>query len=363
MIKSADLQSEFSGISEQVKDAVDRVLRSGWFILGAESEAFEKEFSSYVDARYGIAVGSGSDALYLVLRALGVGQSDEVITVGHTFISTADAIVRNHARPVFVDIDADTYCMDASQIESRVTDHTRVILPVHIYGHPAPMDEIKAVADKYDLGVVEDACQAHGARYRSRKVGSLATAGCFSFYPTKNLGACGDGGMIVTNNGELAENLRLLRNYGQVKKYRHDLVGINSRLDEIQAAILRVKLKHLEAWNERRRELASLYDGLLADSAAIGPVEKGYARHVYHQYVIRCSDREKLQQHLLENQIQTLIHYPIAIHRQKAYDSVDAGVSLPVTEEVCDQILSLPLYPTLTEDQVSRIAEEVRKCL
>ncbi len=363
MIESVGLHGEFSEIAEEVRDAVDRVLRSGWFILGAEAEAFEREFSAYVGAEHGIAVGSGSDALYLVLKALGIGEGDEVITVSHTFISTADAIVRNHGRPVFVDIDADTYCMDVSQIESRITDRTRGILPVHIYGHPAQMDPIKAIADKYGLYVVEDACQAHGAEYRGRKVGGLATAGCFSFYPTKNLGAYGNGGMIVTNDGKLAQKLRLLRNYGQVKKYRHDLIGVNSRLDEIQAAVLRAKLKYLDEWNERRRELAGLYRDLLADSAIVGPVEKDYARHVYHQYVVRCGQRDVVQQCLLENQIQTLIHYPVALHRQKAYENLSVNLRLPVTEEVCDQILSLPLYPTLTHEQVSKVAEEVRKCL
>jgi len=363
MIKSVDLQSEFSEISEQIRDAVDRVLESGWFILGDESEAFEKEFADYIGAGYGIAVGSGSDALYLTLRALGIGEGDEVITVSHTFISTVDAIVRNRARPVLVDVDAETYCIDASQIESKINHRTRMILPVHLYGHPAQMDEIATIAEKHNLVVVEDACQAHGAEYKGRKAGAMATAGCFSFYPSKNLGAYGDGGMIVTDSKELAEKLRLLRNYGQAKKYHHDLVGTNSRLDEIQAAVLRVKLGHLDAWNERRRELASLYNELLADSPAAGPIEKDYAKHVYHQYVIRSDRRDALQQHLQKNQIQTLIHYPISVHRQKAYQNLADDASLTVTDEICDQILSLPLYPTLTEDHVRNVAAEVKKCL
>ena len=363
MIKSIDLQSEFNEISEQVRDAVERVLRGGWFILGSESEAFEREFSAYIGVKHGIAVNSGSDALYLVLKALGVGRDDEVITVSHTFISTADAIVRNNAKPVFVDIDSETYCMDVSEIESKITERTKVILPVHLYGHPADMDPILALAKEHDLAVVEDACQAHGAKYKSRKVGGLTTAGCFSFYPTKNLGAYGDGGMIVTNNAGLADKLKLLRNYGEIRKYNYELVGVNSRLDEIQAAILRVKLPHLDAWNARRRELASLYNAMLEDSAAVGPFEKDYAEHVYHQYVVRCNQRDALQQHLLEKQIHTLIHYPIDIHRQKAYESLAAGMQLPVTEEICDQILSLPMHPALTDEQVRKVGEEVRKCL
>jgi dTDP-4-amino-4,6-dideoxygalactose transaminase len=363
MIKSVDLQGEFAEISEQIRDAIDRVLRSGWFILGAESEAFEKEFAGYVGAEYAIAVDSGSDALYLALMALDIGEGDEVITVSHTFISTVDAVVRNRARPVFVDIDAETYCMDVSQIESRISDRTKAILPVHLYGHPAQMDEITDIAGKYGLAVVEDASQAHGAKYKNRKVGGLTTAGCFSFYPSKNLGAYGDGGIVVTNSGQLAEKLRLIRNYGQAKKYHHELVGVNSRLDEIQAAILRVKLGHLDAWNRRRRELASLYNELLADSPVIGPVEKEYAKHVYHQYVIRSRRRDSLQRHLQENQIHTLIHYPIGVHRQKAYENLAGDASLPVTDEICRQILSLPAHPTLNEEQVCKVAEEVQKCL
>lgn len=363
MIKSVNLQDEFETISEQIREATNRVLKSGWFILGGESEEFEREFSAYVGAVHGVAVNSGSDALYLVLRALGVGDGDEVITVSHTFISTADAIVRNGARPVFVDVDPETYCMDVSQIESAITDRTKVILPVHLYGHPAQMDEIVAIAGRYDLAVVEDACQAHGAEYKNRRVGGLVRAGCFSFYPTKNLGAYGDGGIILTSDDELAEKLKLLRNYGQVRKYHHDLIGVNSRLDEIQAAILRVKLRYLDVWNERRRDVARLYNELLADSAVVCPAEKDYARHVYHQYVIKCDQRDRLQQHLLANNIQTLIHYPIGIHSQRAYKGYAGSVRLPVTEQTCEHVLSLPLYPTLSHEQVSMVAEEVRRCL
>ena len=363
MIRAVDFEREFKDTSEELRVAVERVLKSGWFILGAETNAFEDEFSTFVGAKYGIAVNSGSDAIYLVLKALGVSKGDEVITVSHTFISTVDAIARNQAQPVFTDIDPETYCMDTSQIESKITGRTKVILPVHLYGHPARMEPIMEIAKANNLFVVEDACQAHGAEYKGRKTGGIGTAGCFSFYPTKNLGCFGDGGMIVTSNKELAEKLRMLRNYGQSQKHHHDIVGINSRLDEIQAAILRVKLKHLDEYNERRRKLAALYNELLADSAVVRPVEKDYAKHVYHLYVIRTKERDKLRQRLSENEVQTLIHYPVAVHKQKAYAKPGSDIRLPVTEKACEEVISLPLYPTMGEEEIYEVAQEIRKCL
>jgi dTDP-4-amino-4,6-dideoxygalactose transaminase len=363
MIKIVDFKREFEEISEDVRNAIDRVLKSGWFILGEETEEFEKEFSTYIGAKHGVAVNSGSDALYLALKALGVSKTDEVITVSHTFISTVDAIARNHAQPVFVDIDPETYCIDTSQIECRITSRTKVILPVHLYGHPAEMDAIMPIAVRHGLVVVEDASQAHGAEYKGKKVGSIGNLGCFSFYPSKNLGAYGDAGMIVISNKELAEKLRMLRNYGQSQKYHYDFVGLNSRLDEIQAAILRVKLKHLDKWNERRRGIARLYNDLLADSGIARPVEKDYAKHVYHQYVIRSRERNILQQHLKENEIQTLIHYPVPVHKQKAYVNSYSNRCLPVTERICGEILSLPMHPWLTRDEISTIVKVIKKCL
>jgi dTDP-4-amino-4,6-dideoxygalactose transaminase len=363
MIKIVDFKREFEEISQDVRDAIDRVLKRGSFILGEETEEFEKEFSTYVGAKHGVAVNSGSDALYLALKALGVSKADEVITVSHTFISTVDAIARNHAQAVFVDIDPETYCIDTSQIECRITSRTKVILPVHLYGHPAEMDTIMLIAARHGLVVVEDASQAHGAEYKGKKVGSIGNLGCFSFYPSKNLGAYGDAGMIVTSNKEVAEKLRMLRNYGQSQKYHYDFVGLNSRLDEIQAAILRVKLKHLDKWNERRRGIARLYNELLADSGIALPVEKDYAKHVYHQYVIRSRERNILQQHLKENEIQTLIHYPVPVHKQKAYVNSYPNSCLPVTERICGEILSLPMHPWLTRDEISTIVKVIKKCL
>jgi len=330
--------------------------------LGEELERFEDEFSKYMGTKCAIGVNSGSDALFLALQALGIGKGDEVITVSHTFISTVDAIARNGAKPVFVDIDPKIYCIDVTKIEEKITKKTKALLPVHLYGHPAEMDAIIKIAKKHNLPVIEDACQAHGAEYRGKKVGNIGDIGCFSFYPVKNLGAYGDGGMVVTNNSELARKLRMLRNYGQPKKYYHDFIGVNSRLDEMQAAILRVKLKNLDNWNSSRRRFAHIYDMLLKDADVVIPVEKGYAKHVYHLYVIRHKNRDRLQQHLSKNGVQTQIHYPIAVHRQKAYLNLGLRAKLPITEKISGEILSLPMHPFLKEDEIRTIAQCIRKC-
>ena len=363
MITFVDLKGEYAEIRREITQAIQRVLKNGWFILGGEVERFEEAFSEYVGAKYGIGVNSGSDALFLALKALGIGEGDEVITVSHTFISTADAIVRNGAKPVFIDIAPETYCIDVSGLEAKITNKTRAILPVHLYGHPADMEPIMEIAKRYNLAVVEDACQAHGVEYKGRKAGSIGDVGCFSFYPIKNLGAYGDGGMVVTDNEELAVELKMLRNYGQPQKYHHDFIGINSRLDEIQAAVLRVKLKYLDEWNEKRRGVAKLYDELLGNSPVITPVERQYAKHVYHLYVVRYKERDRLQQDLLENGIQTQIHYPIPVHRQEAYLGLFGGVNLTTTERICREILSLPMHPFLGEDEILTIADCVKKAV
>lgn len=358
MIPFVDLKREYAEIGEEVSQAIQRVLRSGWFILGEEVEKFEEEFSKYVGARFGIGVNSGSDALYLAVKALGISNGDEVITVSHTMISTVDAIARNGATPVFVDIEPDTYVMNVSQIKAKITSRTRAIIPVHLYGHPVDMDSLMEIADKHNLYIIEDACQAHGTEYLNRKVGSIGDIGCFSFYPTKNLGAYGDGGMLVTNSEELADKLRKMRNYGQSKKYYYDFLGVNSRLDEMQAAILRAKLRNLDEWNEKRRKLAKLYNERLGNTDVITPVEKEYAKHVYHLYVIRHKQRDKLQQYLLNQGVQTLIHYPIPVHTQKAYMRSD---KLPITEKICGEILSLPLHPWLRENEVGMVFEYINE--
>ncbi len=359
-IRSVDLHNDHIEVRAEIDHAISSVLESGWFILGNEVAQFEQAFSNYVGVKHAIGVNSGSDALFLGLKALGIGGTDEVMTVSHTVSSTADAIVRCGATPVFVDTAPDVYCMDVEKIEEKITERTKAILPVHLYGHPADLDPIMQLARRYELSVVEDACQAHGALYKGKKVGSFGEIGCFSFYPTKNLGCCGDGGIVVTNDSDLAKNVEMLRNYGQSEKYHHDIIGINSRLDELQAAILRVKLMHLDDWNTTRRELAKYYTELLEHTHIKLPVEKGYAKHVYHQYVVQLSQRDELQRYLKRNGVQTQIHYPIPVHKQKAYEGVADLAHLPVTETACAQVLSLPLRPTLTLDEVSRVAALIR---
>ncbi|MEM3730864.1 MAG: DegT/DnrJ/EryC1/StrS family aminotransferase [Candidatus Bathyarchaeia archaeon] len=358
MIPFIDLKREYAEIKEEINKSVQSVIEKGIFILGEEVKKFEEEFSNYVGVKHGVGVNSGSDALFLALKALGIKKGDEVITASHTFIATVDAITRNGAIPVFVDINPETYCINPEKIEEKITKKTRAILPIHIYGHPADMNPILEIAQTHNLYVIEDACQAHGAEYKGRKAGSMGDVACFSFYPTKNLGAYGDCGIIVTDNDEIATKLRMLRNYGQRQKYHHDFIGINSRLDEIQAAVLRVKLKHLDEWNDKRRENAKLYNELLANTEIVTPTEKN-AKHVYHIYAIRCKKRESLQQHLLKNEIQTLIHYPIPVHRQKAYSNLSSNNNLPVTEKICKEILSLPMFPQLTKKEIEHVVTTI----
>jgi len=360
MIPFMNFKRENDEIGEEMLQVIRRVLTSGQFILGEETEKFEDEFSKYIGAKFGIGVNSGSDALYLAVKSLGISTGDEVITVSHTMISTVDAITRNGAKPIFVDIDPKTYLMDVSQVEAKISDKTCAILPVHLYGQAVDMDPLMEIAEKHGLYVIEDACQAHGAKHRDAKVGSIGDIGCFSFYPTKNLGAYGDGGMLTTSNKELADKLRRMRNYGQSVKYYHDFVGVNSRLDEIQAAVLRSKLRHLDEWNEKRRKTAKLYNDLLFNTEVTTPIEKDYVKHVYHLYVIKHKHRDKLQEYLLKQGVQTLIHYPIPVHNQRAYMRSN---KLPKTEKICSEILSLPIYPWLKEDEVKTISERIRsKC-
>jgi dTDP-4-amino-4,6-dideoxygalactose transaminase len=353
MIAFIDFKREFAEIGDKVANAMLSVQKSGHFILGENVEQFEKEFSKYVGVGFGIGVNSGSDALFLAVKALRISKGDEIITVSHTMSATVDAISRNGAKPIFVDVEPDTFNMDVSKIETKISDKTRAIIPVHLYGHPVNMAPLLKIAQEHNLHVIEDACQAHGSEYCSRQVGNMGEIGCFSFYPTKNLGAYGDGGMLTTNNRKLAEELTKMRNYGQSSKNNHDFIGVNSRLDEIQAAILRVKLRKLDEWNERRRKNAKLYNELLSDAQITIPIEREYAKHVYHLYVITSKERNMLQKHLTKKEIQTLIHYPIPVHRQKAYE---IKANLPVTEELCGKILSLPIHPWLREDEIRKVS-------
>lgn len=346
----------------EIEAAIARVLDRGWYILGPEVEAFEAEFAAFCGVAYGIGVGSGTEALHLALCALGIGPGDEVITVAHTAVATVVAIELAGARPVLVDVHPSTYTLDPARLEPAITPRTRAIIPVHLYGQPADLTPIQEIARRYGLWLIEDAAQAHGATYRGRPVGGWGDLACFSFYPTKNLGALGDGGMVVTNDAQLARRIRELRQYGWRSRYVSETAGFNSRLDEIQAAVLRVKLRYLEAENERRRMLAQRYTALLAGCAVIPPAEQPDARHVYHLYVIRSSRRDDLRQALHNRGIATGIHYPLPIHLQPAYRHLHPGPgALPVTERLAGEVLSLPLYPELSEEQVEHIAQAIRE--
>jgi dTDP-4-amino-4,6-dideoxygalactose transaminase len=357
MIKFFDFKREYSELKEEINVKIDEVLINGKFISGNELQDFELKFSKYIGTKNGLGVNSGSDALFMAIKALDINESEEVITVSHTFISTVDAITRNNAIPVFVDIDPDTYCIDVSKIESKITDRTRAIIVVHLYGHPADMDPILKIAKKYDLFVIEDCSQAHGAKYKGKTVGSLGDISCFSFYPVKNLGAYGDGGFIALNDDFLFEKLEMMHNYGQSTKNQYEFVGLNSRLDEVQAAILNVKLGYLDIWNNERKKLANTYNKLLDNSTYGIPCTKQYADHVFHLYVIRTSKRDEIRDNLLKKDIQTMVHYPIPVHKQNAYKNSIFSDNIPITEKICSQIVSLPINPWLKSFEVEEICE------
>lgn len=355
-----DLKKQYESIRAGVDDAIARVLAKGSYILGGEVGAFEAEFTEYCGVDHAVGVASGTDALQLALLACGVGEKDEVITTAHTAVATVSAIEATGARPVFVDIDLVRFGLDPKLVAQKLTSRTRVILPVHLYGCPVDMDPILELARENNLLVVEDCAQAHGAMYAGRKVGSLGDIAAFSFYPTKNLGAFGDGGAVVTNHSGLAEKVRLLRQYGWKERYVSLIKGMNSRLDELQAAILRVKLKHLDVWNARRRELASLYIDLLSGTDLVLPAQLPGSEHVFHQFVIRHPRRDDLHAYLKQAGIHTLVHYPVPVHFQPAYADLGyAEGSLPNTELAAREVLSLPLYPELTEDDVRRVSQRV----
>jgi len=365
MIPFLDLKAQYASIKDDIQSAIGRVLESTQFVLGPEVAAFEEEFAAYSGAHYGVAVNSGTSALHLALLAAGVGPGDEVITIPFTFVATVQAIRYTGAVPVFVDIDPATFTMDPAKLEAAITPRTKVILPVHLYGHSADMDPIVACARRHGLTVIEDACQAHGARYKNRPVGSLGDFACFSFYPGKNLGAYGDAGALVTNNEEWAASARMLANHGRTKKYDHDWEGVNSRLDGLQAAVLNVKLRHIEHWTERRRTNAALYNEALKESGIVTPREPADVRAVYHLYVVRVPDgrREALQEHLKANGIQTGIHYPIALPFLNAYRYLGhSAAEFPEALKASSEILSLPMFPELTADQVAYTAARIREC-
>ncbi len=360
MIPYADLQSQYRAIKLEIDAAVLRVLDSAQFILGEEVAAFEREFAAYCGAAEGVALNSGTSALHVALLAAGIGPGDEVVTVPFTFVATAAAIEYAGARPVFVDIDANTYCMDPGRIEASITPRTKAIMPVHLYGHPADMDPILEIARRRGLVVVEDAAQAHGAHYKGQPCGSIAGLAGFSFYPGKNLGAYGEGGAAVTNDAGMAKTMRLLRSWGEERRYEHTLKGYNYRMDGIQGAILRVKLRHLDAWTEARRARAADYARAFAGTGIGIPIEADGCRHVYHVYAIRVRNRDAMRAHLQERGIQTGVHYPIPIHLQPAYRDLGyAAGDFPVAETVAREVLSLPMFPEMTSAQVAEVAEAV----
>jgi dTDP-4-amino-4,6-dideoxygalactose transaminase len=356
-----DLKAQYQTISTEVDEAMRRVVSEADFILGKDVELFEQEFAAYCETKYAVGVDTGISALTLSLRAHGVGAGDEVITVAHTFIATVSAISFTGARPVFVDVNPRTYNMDSTQLEAAITPRTKAILPVHLYGQPADMDEILAVARRHGLIVIEDACQSHGARYKGYRVGGLGDAGCFSFYPGKNLGAYGDGGMVVTNDAAIAERVRMLRNYGQSQKYHHVFLAYNCRLDTMQAAVLRVKLRRLDEWNAARQSAARAYSELLKDVENIAlPSVADDSSHVYHLYVIQHPRRDTLLAQLHEQGVSAGLHYPIPVHLQPCYEQL--GIprgSLPVTEALASRVISLPIFPEISAEQVQHVCRQI----
>lgn len=351
-------------IREELLSACERVIDSGWYVRGAEVASFESDFAAYTETNHCVGVGSGLDALKLVLLALDVGPGDEVIVPANTFVATWLAVSHVGATPIPVEPEPTTYNINPALIEQVITERTRAIIPVHLFGLPADMDPILETAAKYDLKVVEDAAQAHGARYKGKKVGSLGDAAAFSFYPGKNLGGIGDGGCITTSDFALAERVRLLGNYGSEVKYEHKMQGFNSRLDELQAAVLSVKLKYLDEWNERRKELATLYLDLLGDAPLRLPIVPTWAEHVWHLFVVRSPHRDQLMTAMHKKGVQTMVHYPKAPHLQDAYRSVNhINRYLPLTEQLQDQILSLPMGPHLHTHGVEEVVRVIQEGL
>jgi dTDP-4-amino-4,6-dideoxygalactose transaminase len=356
-----DLKTQCQGIKEEIMAEIGQALDGMQLFLGKNVQTLESEFADYCGTEFAIGVGSGTDALHIALRACGIGAGDEVITVPNTFIATVEAIILAGAKPVFVDIDPETYNMDTSQIERMINGRTRAILPVHLYGQPADIDPILELANKYNLKIIEDACQAHGAEYKGRRTGSLGDIGCFSFYFSKNLGAYGEAGIITTSDPEIAKRCRMIRDHGSSAKYHHTLIGFNGRLDELQAAVLRIKLPHLDEWTDNRRQLAEAYKASLPEELII-PQEMPLAKHVYHLYVVRTPERERLREWLASKDIGVGMHYPIPIHLQEAWREYGGdNYSLPITEQITGEILSLPMYPEMSMGELGYVCECVRE--
>jgi dTDP-4-amino-4,6-dideoxygalactose transaminase len=356
-----ELCTQYHQVKAEIDRAIQSVLDCGVFVFGGQVAAFEKEFAAYLGVPYAVGVSSGTDALRLALLGAGIGPGDEVITSALTAVATVVAIESAGARVILADIDSETYTLDACQVKSRLTPRTKAIVPVHLYGHPADIEPLLSIAASRGLEIVEDACQAHGATYQGRKVGGFGLFGCFSFYPTKNLGGYGDGGMVVTGSADLAEHLRLLRNYGERGRFEHHLRGFNCRMDELQAAVLRVKLRRLDAWNAQRRHLARCYDRGLKGTGAKVPIERPDTMHVYCSYVIRHPSRNRLREWLADYGIDARVQYPLPIHLQPAYRDLGAGLgSFPVAEQAASEILSLPIFPELDESAIEAVCDAIR---
>jgi dTDP-4-amino-4,6-dideoxygalactose transaminase len=363
-IQMVDLITQYHKIKPEIDDAIHRVLDSGHYILGKEVGEFEAAAAKYLGTRHAIGCASGTDALQVAMMALEIGPGDEVVTTPFTFVATTETIVLLGAKPVYVDIDPLTYNIDPAALEAAITPKTKAILPVHLYGHPADMDPIMQVAQKHGIAVIEDAAQAMGAEYKGRKVGGIGTFGCISFFPSKNLGAFGDAGMVVTNDEKLAEKVRVIIMHGSRKRYYHDVLGVNSRLDTLQAAILNVKLKYLDQWHEARRTAAHFYNKLFKISGVTTPYEAPYGKHIFHQYTLRIANRDKVDEQLSQKKIPHAIYYPIPLHLQHAYQAVGKpSGSFPLTERAAAEVISLPIHTELTEEQQRFIAHSVMEAL
>ena len=363
-IQFVDLKKQYQPLKDEILAGFSQVLEGMHLFLGENVQAFEKEFADFCGVKHGIGISDGTSALHVILRAMDVGPGDEVITPVNTFIATAEAIAMAGAKPVLVDIDPQTYLIDLDQVEAKINTRTKAILPVHLYGQMVNMEEIRGLADRHGLKIVEDACQAHGANFNGIPPAGLGDAAAFSFYFSKNLGGYGEGGFVATNDDELARRIRMIRDHGSEQKYRHDLIGMNARLDELQAVVLRAKLKHLAEWNEARRSHAALYKQQLESLPLVLPYENPQAKHIYHLFVIRTPHRDALQNHLKELGIFTGIHYPIPIHAQKAFAYLGYQTGdFPVTEKAVNEILSLPMYAELTDDEITRITTTIKSFL
>jgi len=354
-----DLVKQYNELRPEMDEAIQRVLDSGYFIMGPELKAFEKEVAEYMEVGHAVGCASGTDALQVALMALYIGPGDEVITTPFTFVATVEVIALLGAEPVYVDIDPVSYTIDPAKIEEAITDKTRAIIPVHLYGQSAVMEEINHIADTHGIPVIEDTAQAIGAKRNGAFVGTTGTVGCISFFPSKNLGAYGDAGMMVTNDAALAEKLRMITKHGSKVKYQHELLGVNSRLDALQAAILRVKLPHLDTWNSKRAEIAERYkQGIIAKEVTLPTTLDGNT-HIYHQFSIQVPERDDFQAYLKDREIPTAIHYPIPLHRQPAFQKIGRNPGVPIAEEVADHIISLPIYPEMPEEDQQLVIDSI----